>query len=666
MASVRSSFMWAFVACAAAACGGQPPSGTADTGVSSDAAPLPAGDAAMDAPDASLELPDADETPPDAAGGRDAGRRDASTGPGQDASSQPALDASTGPAPDASLAPPDASAGAGPDASQPPGPDASLPRPDASAAPGPDASLPGPDAGPRPDAAAAPPAPGAPTDLTAVAQTTTRVDLTWKLGLGAVTAVEVYRGQPALTLLTTLPGAATSYSDTKASPDTSYAYQVVAANAGTRSPPSNLATAKTPPLASTPLAPSSVAASALSATMARLTWKDNSTNEAGFRIWHTPQSGSQALEGEVGPNEQTVDLTGFTPGATYTFQVAAFNGTGSSAQASSASLKMPAAPATAPAAPSAFAGKALTSTSLELTWKDNSANEDGFEIQGRLGGTSTWYPLVTMAANATSVTVTQLGANTSYDFQIRAIAQSAGGGTLGSAWVSCAVKTGLEQGAANVASVTITNVPGSTTPFLEGLATLTPLDGRPAVYSHIDWDNDHLMDWYASGVTPGAVYPRQPARGVNPFGTGWLLQSGNTFHTSGGLWSNLVVVATFNSWASVSRRQFVALHLRVYGSGGANVIEPFSMWAGDLDNTVPLPYGASTQGVVMSSHWPGVTPALGVTLDGGRVPADVDDANGWLRGSAWGNLHFVTEWGSVMSARVDFSFDVSMRDDQAF
>ncbi|HEV2856179.1 MAG TPA: fibronectin type III domain-containing protein [Thermoanaerobaculia bacterium] len=80
-------------------------------------------------------------------------------------------------------------------------------------------------------------------------------------------------------------------------------------------------------------------------------------------------------------------------------------------------------PPPVPAAPSALAAQAVSSTEIALTWVDNSSNEDAFRVE-RLSGT-TWQEIFTVGAGVTSARVTGLAASTSYSFRVRA--SNAGG-----------------------------------------------------------------------------------------------------------------------------------------------------------------------------------------------------------------------------------------------
>jgi hypothetical protein len=89
-------------------------------------------------------------------------------------------------------------------------------------------------------------APSAPTGLTAAVKSSTGVDLGWSAATDdvGVTSYEIYRDGA---LLATTSTAATSYSDTSASPSTTYSYTVMARDAaGNVSGASNSASATTP------------------------------------------------------------------------------------------------------------------------------------------------------------------------------------------------------------------------------------------------------------------------------------------------------------------------------------------------------------------------------------------------------------------------------------
>ena len=73
---------------------------------------------------------------------------------------------------------------------------------------------------------------------------------------------------------------------------------------------------------------------------------------------------------------------------------------------------------TAPTAPSALAASAAGGA-INLTWQDNSANEDGFRVERRTG-TAAFAQIATAAANATSYSDTTATGGVAYDYRVEA------------------------------------------------------------------------------------------------------------------------------------------------------------------------------------------------------------------------------------------------------
>ncbi|MFB0546931.1 MAG: FHA domain-containing protein [Anaerolineae bacterium] len=82
-----------------------------------------------------------------------------------------------------------------------------------------------------------------------------------------------------------------------------------------------------------PAAPSDLVAVALSPTQIKLSWKDNSYNELGFRIF---QEGHPDLIGAVGANVTAFTVGSLTCNTTYRFFVVAYNDMGQSASSNTA------------------------------------------------------------------------------------------------------------------------------------------------------------------------------------------------------------------------------------------------------------------------------------------------------------------------------------------
>ena len=74
---------------------------------------------------------------------------------------------------------------------------------------------------------------------------------------------------------------------------------------------------------------------------------------------------------------------------------------------------------TAPAAPSNLQATAVSSTEIDLSWRDNSDNETGFLIEALVNGT--FQELGTVSPNITQARIVNLTAQTSYTFRVRAV-----------------------------------------------------------------------------------------------------------------------------------------------------------------------------------------------------------------------------------------------------
>jgi hypothetical protein len=157
-----------------------------------------------------------------------------------------------------------------------------------------------------------------------------------------------------------------------------------------------------------------VTASAVSTTVAQLSW--NAINGAqGYNVYQVI-SGQNVLLGTVSAATTAVQVTGLTPGATESFVVEAFNST-SVADSSVASVTMPSPPAQAFVTPPHVTAHAASSTSVVLSWNAE-PQATGFNIYWS-NGYSVVY-LGTVAGSSTSVTVTGLRPGSSSYFLVEA------------------------------------------------------------------------------------------------------------------------------------------------------------------------------------------------------------------------------------------------------
>ncbi|NJM14697.1 MAG: carbohydrate-binding protein [Bacteroidales bacterium] len=74
---------------------------------------------------------------------------------------------------------------------------------------------------------------------------------------------------------------------------------------------------------------------------------------------------------------------------------------------------------TVPTAPSGLSATATSSSQINLSWTDNSGNEDGFRIERKTGSGGTYAEIATAAANANTYSSTGLAASTQYYYRVR-------------------------------------------------------------------------------------------------------------------------------------------------------------------------------------------------------------------------------------------------------
>ncbi|MQY58748.1 MAG: hypothetical protein GH144_03960 [Clostridia bacterium] len=166
----------------------------------------------------------------------------------------------------------------------------------------------------------------------------------------------------------------------------------------------------------TPYPPSDLAGVAVSSSEINLTWKDNSADETGFYIYRKTTDNYSKV-GVMEANATSHTDTGLSPQTTYSYKVTAYNEGGESDPSNEVTITTPG-EATAPSAPSNLAGQAVSCSEINLSWQDNSTNEEGFYVYRKT--TDDYSIIATMEANATSYNNTGLNPETAYSYKITA------------------------------------------------------------------------------------------------------------------------------------------------------------------------------------------------------------------------------------------------------
>ncbi|MBI3852493.1 MAG: S8 family serine peptidase [Verrucomicrobia bacterium] len=166
-----------------------------------------------------------------------------------------------------------------------------------------------------------------------------------------------------------------------------------------------------------PAAPANLQATPASGTRVDLSWADQSNNELGFALERSTDGVTFYLADTVGAGDVNYSDRTVQPGNTYFYRVRAYNPGGSSGYADAPSVTTPA--VSLPNAPSSLTATALSAGyGVRLAWKDNSNNEDSFQIERKTS--TTWQLLTTVAANTKTFTDASAARRTSYSYRVRA------------------------------------------------------------------------------------------------------------------------------------------------------------------------------------------------------------------------------------------------------
>jgi hypothetical protein len=165
-----------------------------------------------------------------------------------------------------------------------------------------------------------------------------------------------------------------------------------------------------------PAAPSNLTAAPVSNSEIQLAWTDNADNANENQVEQSINGVYQQIQ-VLASSATGARITGLAAGTSYTFRVRSANATGVSAYSNSA-VGTTAVTAAVPTAPSELVALALSSSEIQLTWTDNSDNEDNFLLEKSTGGAFTQFNM--RGSNTTSFRVVGLTPGIKYSFRVRA------------------------------------------------------------------------------------------------------------------------------------------------------------------------------------------------------------------------------------------------------
>ena len=187
---------------------------------------------------------------------------------------------------------------------------------------------------------APPTPPNAPTSLSATAVSASQINLAWTDNASNEDGFKIERKTGAggtYAEIGSVGANVTSFSNTGLAASTEYFYRVLAHNTAGNSVYSNEANATTQSAPTPPNAPSSLTATAVSASQINLAWTDNASNEDGFKIERkTGAGGTYAEIASVGANVISFSNTGLAASTQYFYRVFAHNAGGNSAYSNEA------------------------------------------------------------------------------------------------------------------------------------------------------------------------------------------------------------------------------------------------------------------------------------------------------------------------------------------
>lgn len=170
----------------------------------------------------------------------------------------------------------------------------------------------------------------------------------------------------------------------------------------------------TRPLVTKPNAPSDLKVSLVSSGQINLSWLDNSDNENGFIIEKKEGLNGQWADGDT-VNINSYEDKELNPNTQYSYRVSAFNSAGESSFTNEVTAKTL---NTIPKAPSNLTAITKSSTQIDLSWKDNSSNENAFILERREGSNGSWVEGDTVGMNQVYCEDKELKPNTDYYYRI--------------------------------------------------------------------------------------------------------------------------------------------------------------------------------------------------------------------------------------------------------
>ncbi len=186
---------------------------------------------------------------------------------------------------------------------------------------------------------------------------------------------------------------------------------------------SSIQFALNPGTTTAPVAPTNLAAAAISASTVYLSWNASSTAGTTYNLYSGTTSGSTTTLLASGISSTGYTATGLNASTTYYFTIKAASSSGTSAASNQASATTQT--ALAPAAPSGLNSTSASSSQINLAWTTSTTNGVTYSVySGTTSGSTT--TLLAAGVSSTSYAATGLTANTTYYFTVKAVTAAGG------------------------------------------------------------------------------------------------------------------------------------------------------------------------------------------------------------------------------------------------
>jgi hypothetical protein len=219
-----------------------------------------------------------------------------------------------------------------------------------------------------------------PKNLNAVTISESQINISWtdnSLGEAGFKIERSINDCGSFSQIATVGAGETIYSDTSLVGGTEYCYKVRAYTSEINSEYSTTSSSIT-----SLDKPTNLIATAISGSQIDISWADNSLGETGFKIERSPgDCGSFSQIDILGENITSYSDTELSKNTSYCYRVRAYTSSVNSNYSNSA----PTTTKNPPNAPSNLIANAISESQIDLSWTDNSNNEDGFRVRRRQG-----------------------------------------------------------------------------------------------------------------------------------------------------------------------------------------------------------------------------------------------------------------------------------------